>query len=278
MKKLPLLCLLVALIPCLVWSQSQVIRRPVSAGGGGGHTNYTNDANCQGAWNFVGGSLSDLSGEGNTLTNIGTTTFSNASLPSGYSTGQYAIFNGTSQYLTRTDADLSANFPGKAQKTDFTIAMWAYETDAPAGDEGWMSEGIYDCFELTTGYSGGWGKLYLSVTDSDNQYAESVLRAISATTWIHIVYVFTGGTTSVKYWISTTSFGSVLSAQVDTLTNVNNIRDSFNNRGFFIGTGLYNGTTYRYFHGHIYQPIIFDRALSAAEAEEIYTYGITGQN
>ena len=82
-------------------------------------TGYYDDDNCQGAWLFDD-DLTDESGEGNTLTDQGTITYS-ATVPNSIPDGKSTVYDGSSDYVDRPSDNgsvLSAHFPGMEQKTN----------------------------------------------------------------------------------------------------------------------------------------------------------------
>ena len=282
MKKL---IFLILLLPSLCFGGSiqdahkaVIGRMNVSAPAGG--TDFTADANCQAAYLFASGSTTtDSSGEGNTLTNTGTTTFSSADLPSGFSTGQAAVFNGSSQSLSRTFANMSANFPGKATKTNFAYSLWIKHDDAASGTEG--VTGIGDSWKQVWDWiSAGYDDFGLNITDTDPTNAWNVLAANNLiTNWYHVVVSFAGAdpTGTATVWISTDSgsFGDTVNATTFNFTNVKEAAASATEYPFCIGAELLCASSW--YDGKIYQPIVFDRVITnAAEAQELYDTGITG--
>jgi hypothetical protein len=274
MKKL-LLIILILFFPVLVRAGGVMI-----VGGGtpviAGHTDYTADVNCQGAWLFT--DLTDSSGKGNTLTNVGTTTFSNADLPTGYTTGQAAVLNGTTQTLIRADADLTTNFPGKkATCPDWALAFW-FKPDAVATDAEMVSKannGWYTNLTWRTGavYDALYFKQYDTGWTSHNEPIEPTGK-IDAGVWYHLVLSIDGAATSVvTVWLSSTVFGNQINGTAFNLDDVDNLLADGATPFRICG----DGDTI-WFDGQIYQPIVFDRTLNATEVQEIYTYGIMGIN
>lgn len=236
---------------------------------GAAGTDYTDDANCQGAWLFAD-NLNDESGEGNTLTDGGSISYT-TDRPTGFTTGKSIDCDGSTDQLYRLNADLSTNFPSKASKTNFSIAMWVLH-DVSSADI-WI-EG-YNSFRMQAESD---DDIPAWIRDSDYDEATAYMTTdptdLETGTWYHICFVFTGGTNSGKVWVSTTSFGNIEDEKSLTFTIIDNCRAS-GSENFSICSN-YNGSAV--WDGHIYQPIIFDDALSESECQDIYTDGITGED
>lgn len=227
--------------------------------------NLYQDANCRGAWLFDD-DLTDESGEGNTLTANGTPGYS-TDRPTGFTSGKsIELDRGTPDYLTRAYADLSANFPGKADKQDWAYAFWGYWDSISSAAQAPFSK-YYGSFYFGPSST---GVITLWQRDSGGTVGSTTLDTLSGATWYHIVCSMNGDGTDTVYtvWISTeAAFGNVRNGTGGTFSGCGDVRN--HDVAFCLGqrnTDLPMG-------GHIYQPIIFDRTLSAAEAEELYTYG-----
>jgi len=239
----------------------------------GGGTDFTADANCQGAWLFAG-NLTDSSGEGNTLTDgsgDGLTYVND--YPSGFTTGKSIHLDGTADYLTRTDGDLSANFPGKNgyNAEDFAYCVWAKKDDNSGGSEELSYKGSPE--EIFFGFSGSWGVLRWVLSDGGPITWNDIYTSTDNTSWTHYCFSFDGdGTDGVgTVWASQSVFGDVVNG---TTNNYAGMRYLLGNASAFcIGS---NATPGNYFDGNIYQPIKFNKKLTAAEATAIFTTGITG--
>ena len=268
MKKLilSLLCFFV-----LVSSSHSWMSLPfVAGGGGGGGTDFTADVNCQGAWLFASGStLTDSSGNDNTLSDSGTVTF-DTNYPTGFTTGQVGVFNGTDQNLCIADGDLNADFPAKSPTVDFAVSMWIKVVN-PVTYNSYFAKGYG--FHARIDYATS--ILTFEIKDSETTaVATNTDVGDTMVSWTHIVFSFAGAdpTGTGTLWVSQGSFGSLEDATPLTYTNVKDVSDS---NAFCIGS---SGGSTQHFEGYIYQPIIFDRTLDAGEAEELYDNGIKGVN
>lgn len=255
-----------------------VIGSGVPSGGAGG-TDYTDDASCQGAWLF-NDNITDESGEGNTLTMVSEPGYT-TTRPSGFSTGKSIHFDGGDDYLYRTDANLSANFPGKngsGHEQYFACCCWFYKDDSGSADE-FLLYKIWRFFfdEMFPN-----DDLKIGIMDDDYEYDQPVAYAnVSASQWYHVCFSFAGaggsGDGTGTYWISTDtgSFGDVRNGTTETFTSIDNVIAGYATHNFSIGARD-DGSVAEFFDGYIYQPIVFTREISGAEALEIYTYGIKG--
>jgi len=280
---IPIICFLI--VAGLIWwgsSSADIIMviQPVS-GEAPSHTNYTSDANCQGAWLFASDDGTDSSGEGNTLTLGDAPTFSNASLPSGYTTGKSVTFDGSDDYLIRDYDDLNADFPGKKNPcTAMAFSVWIKQT---------VEASV--CFSVGKGVSGNaWNiqsdyqtnDYYYMIVVGDSGWTSWNTTQLSATStsFVHIAFSYAGGdpSGSLTVWINGVEHGS----SPFTTTNVDNINPS-NLHDLIMAT---NNDQSAFYALTLYQPIVFDATfatigtgLGKTEDEvvsEIYTYGITG--
>lgn len=235
-------------------------------------TNYANDAYCQGAWLFAD-NLDDLSGEGNTLTGNGNLPTYSTDRPLGYSTGKSMDCDGVGDYLSRANASVSANFPGKAQKTDWAFCIWIKmdqeDSDLYMFD---LCGAAYLQQVWEAGATHDDPRIYQYDSDWDS-YQEHPCNDRGTGTWFHFCWSFDGadpsGTSTA--WISVSSFGDIQNGTEYTETNVKNLL------GYTAPLTLGSRSdAASEFDGHLYQPIFFDRTLNATEAKEIYDYGITG--
>jgi hypothetical protein len=236
-------------------------------------TDYTSDANCQGAWLF-NDDLTDESGEGNTLTANDASDYT-TDRPSGHSTGKSLHSDGSNDYWYRANADLSANFPGKVQKEDFSISVWIKHDDNQSANEAIMSINVYGTWAFNMWWVSGWDNVNVRIYDSDGHDDINTIDDITDKLgWRHYVLSFDGSATTLTYWITEDgeAFGNVADGLTAEFTNVDNVRADQVTNPFCIASE--DGDWI--FDGYIYQPAIFDRTLSAVEAEEIYTYGING--
>jgi hypothetical protein len=156
---------------------------------GGGFTDYTADANCQGAWLFAD-NLNDASGEGNTLS--GTINGYSASVPTQYSTpqGKSADFERDSSH-SLTNVDMSANFPGVAQAASFSVAFWFKRESTTDQSESFIGLSTFDSWAIAIGFNTSWG-IFGRVDDGTQDVITTFETTIANTNWHHIVFSFDG--------------------------------------------------------------------------------------
>ena len=277
MKKLIIILIALSFVSVCLAASIQDMHRAViarrNAAAPAGAVDYTADATCQGAWLFASGlELLDETSNDNDLTNNGTTTFASTTLPDGFSTGQYGIFNGTDQYLSRANASMPADFPGYADNPDMTVSVWVYFDIVDTGEE-----------SIIAAYAGnqGWqlsdhyGSFRFRIEDSTPTSTYQNIASESTEDWLHVVLSVDGdggtGQAAITAWISTDggSFGDIVDGTSWDLVGIDDTGTS--GADFKIGSGD-NG----FMDGNIYQPIVFNRTFERAEALELYTTGIKG--
>ena len=231
--------------------------------------NYTDDPNCQAAWLFAD-NLNDSSGQGNTLSTNGTWSYE-TTRPNSLTSGKSIHFDGSSGYLSIATGDQNAAFVGKQDKTDVAYCFWLYrDNDASAAESVFFIED----FRATVTYVSAWNQMEAYFSDTEFTNLEQLIDSdVEPATWLHYCVSFAGAdpTSTTTRWISTeSSFGDVYNGTTLDYTNIKDVDGSINT--FYVGR---NSTTL-YLDGWIYQLIIFDRTISATEAEEMYTTGIDG--
>lgn len=239
-------------------------------------TGYYDDDNCRGAWLFDD-DLTDESACENDLTASGTWaegySTTRPSQASSYGTQGKSIHldNANNDTAYRTEANLCADFPGKAAKEDFSGAVWFKRDDANENyfylmdkDESWVIGGWW----VTNG-----DNLNMRIEDADTEVTKTLMD-INDTDWHHVVFSFDGSAETLTVWVSTSSFGDELDEATYTYTNVGGTRAPEWDKPFRIGSGGSGGA--EYLDGYIYQPIVFDRTLDATAAENLYDNGIMG--
>ena len=286
MKKLIFLILLLPSL-CLAGSiqdahKAVIARMNIAAAGGIDFTAY---ANCQGAWLFAD-DLTDASGEGNTLGENGSTSYT-TDRPGTFSIGKsldFVIADTDCVYLA--DASLGAQFPGKAQKADMSWCAWV-KSDIDSADDRYLIGKGYTFFEKLSAYSDNdeLGGYFSDGTESIHAYHDTDLTGVQ--TWVHICVSWDGSATDATVWVSSAggSFGDITNGTVVDHAAVDFVRAS-DTYDFAIGC-IDTESLGGFFDGHIYQPIVFDQTLTdvatgvgaasaAAAATAMYTTGITG--
>ena len=282
MKKIVLLCLTIILISYnyLFGFSAGFMGSGAAknAGAPAGFTDFTDNANCQAAYLF-NDDLTDESGEGNTLTD-GVSIVYSTTRPTQYSTpqGKSADFEaGDSDYLSRADADVSANFPGQATKTDFSVSFWV-KYESLSCNYGIIGKKLTDSWGIANLWNVNRCSMRMYIYDgTDGVYV--TLQENDDTDWHHVVVAFHGGSNHIHLYMSSDggTFGDEqlhddVAGTPIVLTNVDSAWANAND--FTIGA--YSGGNF--LDGLIYQPIVFDDLLTAAEAQSIYENGITGND
>jgi len=230
-------------------------------------TDYTQDANCQGAWymNNNGGNETDRSVNGETLTQDSGTIPTSSTVPSGYS--------GTSRDFERGDTE--ALYHADGGSTDISgsnmsaFAWIKFEAD-PSADAYIMDKyGAPGTNQYTMRHDSTQNGIEVALS-SDGTASTSAFGATNLaddTDWHHVGYVYDGSTITIY-----------VDGAVDT-NGANNPKTYssgiFNGSNAFVlgnsGLAASDG-----FDGLIDEAIIFDRALTAQEVAYIYNNGIDG--
>ena len=255
----------------------------IGGGSGGeapaGGTDFTADANCQGAW-FMNGAEggdgseaeADRSGETENLTAGGGATIVDSSdQPSGY-TGRSRVFAaGDSEWLYHADGgSTEINGLGGTGTGDITLAAWIKMSADTALDQHVISK------YLTTdsqrqywlGIDDG-EDLSITSTLSSDGTAQAVVLGVTdldVAVWYHIALVYND--TDMRIYIN-----GVLDSNGANNPATYSAGIADKSSEFRIGA---RGNGDNFFSGNIDEVIVFNRALSAAEILGLKTYGIDG--
>lgn len=247
----------------------------IVTGGGGSATNYTQDADIISWWMLEEESGTRLDGSANDNDLTAKTDGAALGRSATHIQGSYsADFTGTDyEALYRTDAGLApSTFPGKSTtggQGAFSVGGWFYLADT--GTERYLIakgntasetcsftlyyDGTNVVFEVSTA---GWYSTTITGT-----------TALSATTWYHIVGVYTGA--HIQLWL-----GTAAGASAQDQTAVEFSDTVYRGAGdFLIGAKLNNGNTPH--NGLIDEVFIFSDALNGTEIEEIRAHGLAGE-
>lgn len=232
-------------------------------------TDYTQDANCEAAY------LCD-DASGNTVTDYSTNgsngsyadgLWGNASLPKAYMTS-YLDFDGADGVVDCGDA---AGTDFIADTTDFTITFWCVDYTLGNTNERYItreSSGTGDGWQLVRGADGG---ALLVVEISGTQYG-FWLTNLSTT-------LQDGKHYAVEYDWSTNR----VSVYIDGVLTRNNVSNDLTNPGFGWATadtlfiGARGATASTQCESHLNEIGLFSRLLTITEIQDIYNYGLTGQ-
>jgi len=230
---------------------------------------YTQDANCKGAWFMTanGGNETDASVNGETLTETGGTIPTSATVPSGYGGTSRDFEAGDTEYLTHADGG-STDISGVNQAISY---MGWFKFESAAANYGLIVK-----------------------ADSNLDHRGYKIRFNSATGDVRVFISGDGTSTTQDSVISTsTDYGdgnwhhiAVVSNDTDIRIYRNGVLDCtpvahdegvFNNSApFVVGSDWDVGAAVNFFDGLITEVAVFDRALSAAEILEIYENGLDG--
>ena len=228
-------------------------------------TDYTNDANCQGAYLFAD-DLTDETTNSNDLAGEDTQTYT-TDRPTGFTTGKSLDFDGTDDAIKIDTGDQSANYPGKDDQADAAVCLWFYHDDSTGDDQ------LFD-------FSTEW---HFWVTNDDNidgniddgtddVIVADVSTGTAESRWEHWCFSFDGSDTDLTVWGSTeAAFGDIENGTDDDFASVDLVNGDGATAAFGRRTGPAN-----YFDGHMYHLIIFNREITSLEASNMYNYGITG--
>jgi hypothetical protein len=230
----------------------------------------SSDTNLQGLWCFEN-NLNDSSGKGNNLTASGTISYSTDTL---VQEGTYSSYQTSTNYASRTNANLSAAFPGKASTstTAFTICGWfraaSYSSDAVIASIGNIS--TTPGFEVFTTAS---GKLSGKISTGTTAYA------------------ITGGTTlqtDTDYWFSLVWDGNNLNLWLGTSGTTVPSKDASpvactgtmvagggGTPGFYLWADATFESTYG-LDGYLDEIAIFNRGLTDNEVKSVKLYNVDG--
>jgi len=222
--------------------------------------NYGNDANCQGYWPMeCDGDETDLSGEGETLTETGGDIPQDADKKVGTYSRDFELDD--TEYLTHADGG-STDISGS---TSLTMVVWFKAEDFTAANEyliakDWMAYGLY----ITT--DPNQPAFYLS---EDSGWGDQAIgNTLSTGVWTHLAGVYDQSAPSLTIYKN----GSVDTAGDNPDTSVDSsIYDS--TVAFTVGA---DGQPDNYYDGLIDDVGIWDRKFTATEVSDVDTYGIDG--
>ena len=193
------------------------------------------------------GNTNDFMGVNNGVATGVTSTSSGCTLNSCYS------FSGTNSYINVAD---STSLNGLSTAT---ISVWVYPTTSLADYDGFVSK--RDSFTL--GFHNVAGEVrndYWNATGSKSVVSKSPL--LTANNWHHIVSVYNG--TSISLYIN--------GVYINQTAMTGSIKSS-TGTAMAIGADIYSPST-RGFIGKIDEVMIYNRALSASEIQQIYNYQV----
>lgn len=240
---------------------------------GGGYStvnNFNDDADCVAYYRFETGAVETDDKGDNDLTNVDTVAASNTQ----YIEGAYSsVYNGTSEYLYRADADLVAGFPFKSDDTAKigTYCAWVRIDDAPsAGTENIIIRKYGGGTDAKRSFSVGISdalavSVLLGVNGGANYDPHTHASTLSATTWYFVCASYTNATGAVAIRVRNSSGAVVGTDYTGSITGTFNVEDS----PFTIGAGKASGSQTDYWDGYIDGAVVFKRVLTADEVTRI---------
>lgn len=235
--------------------------------GGWTTTDYTADANCQGAW-FMNSDTSetDQSGNSATLTEINTTNTS-STVQDNFSGNSRDFERSTNSGLYDADGG-STDISGADQNWSF--CAWVKPEQDPGGDMIIVQKDVSGTDESVSVYlnhSSSSVAAAFSGDGTNTTVAYGNKDVAASTDWAHICVVYND--TDIRIYVD----GSLDDNHSDNpKTYSSGLHDSDDD--FTIGCSSTSGTTG--FDGLIDEAILFDRELSYAEVIDIYGNGIDG--
>jgi len=242
-----------------------------------GATNYLNDANCVAAFymNVNNSTEVERSGNGSDLAENSGSMPTSSTVPSGYS-GNSRDFEVSETEALRQADGLSTDISGTAMSfcawgklesdtNDANVIIMKYSTSSQRQYMFQFDDGD-NCMEVILGYNNG---------DSFQKAQGDTTRATLSTDWHHHCFVYNG--TDIRIYLD-----GVLDANTDSAVcsgddNPCAFTESISNESQMVYVGNSPNVSDGW-DGLMDELIMFDRALSAAEILEIYTYGIDGEN
>jgi hypothetical protein len=197
----------------------------------------------------VSGNAIDSSGNGTTLTNTGTASYSGGKFGNG------AELNGTSQYFDAADSE------ALSMTGDVTLSAWI-EPDDITGSQNIVGkwDGSNESYLLAL--SGGELRMYV---DAAANYETTTSTPISGNTMIHVVGVYDASEQRVVLYVDGQAQASTTSGTIP-----GSIGDDAGE--FVVGAEDSSGTPANYFDGHIDDVRIYSRALLPTEVVDLYNW------
>lgn len=230
-------------------------------------TDHTQDVNAMGAWMMTAssGNETDLSGEGGTLAESGSPNSIPGTSDSPPTSASSRIFESSdTESLAHADGN-STDINGADQP--ISISVWA-KPSSLSGEPtivSKMGSGSYQYGLWFVNRGVGWGAEFFIANGYPTTYGigKSAVSTVSVGEWIHVVGVYDD--TDIRIYLN-----GQLSGDPVAYTS-----------GIVNGTGTFNvgarGYATQYFDGNISEVAVFDKALSAAEALDLYTNGLQGE-
>jgi len=226
-------------------------------------TDFRSFSTLQGWWllSEMSNDRADSTPYANTLSQNGTV--AHASGPNSVISNAATFVGASSQSLSRTNANLSAGFPGKnGFSGSLTIGAWVKPGDQTGAVEV-MNTG---CSYGMTINTAGAAATFAIFDDSYRYHAANSTVAIHSGTWYHLVGTWNSSTGSMHVYVNgeDVTNGKPISASMHSTT------DSFRIGGpnSCFGNGYYDGA--------VAEPFVFSSELTGAQVASVFQYGIAG--
>jgi len=223
--------------------------------------NFTSGYNLDGWWRFASSTNLglDSSSQGNTLTVNGS--ISQVAGPNAYVPEAVSLNGASSQYFSIPNSSLSTGFPGKSGQESFTVGEWV---DPATSTNGTMMETLVEGCTFSLDFA-GWGNPLFQIDDNSWGGHQAVGTVYVPTgTWSQIVGVWNQSTGALQIYFNGVN---VTASPASSTTAVVN--------GFPLTIGEPSTCNVNnYYTGAIAEPFVIAAALTAAQVQNIYNYGV----
>jgi hypothetical protein len=234
--------------------------------------NFASDTDIKSFYRFEAAGLTTDSKGTNTLTNNGGAQAQEESFKEGLGA---VDLNGTDQYFSRTDTNLSSGFPGKSGETNvtFSLAAWV-RPDALVSDTDYCIMSKYNYADDKRSFhmsirptSGTDHRVRGQIGHTSGTAGETIAHGttLSVDTWYFVVLSYTDST---KAWAIRVrdQYGAVVGSDATgTVTNSIYVSDA----PFAIGAMVASATPTQFFSGRIDGAMVWGKALSATEVTNL---------
>lgn len=241
---------------------------------------FSADANCVALYNFESGNLLVDSKLTNTLTDVNTVEEDTVNYKQGACSADFE--RGNSEYFYRTDANLTAGFPGKGSggSTDFSLCFWIrgedFHESCPVGKWETVGKRAWVCLVYPV-------KIYVSIgyNEGVNSIGTTHGGVLSNGVWYHvgIMYDYDGGADSkgkvgIRVWDDNAQ--AILQSDGED-TYWADLGQQMSLTEADLTVGVRNTADLRYYlDGILDELVIFKDVLTEAEIDQVRagTYGI----
>jgi len=215
----------------------------------------------QGWWRFANSTNLglDSSSQGNTLTVNGS--ISQVAGPNAYVPEAVSLNGASSQYFSIPNSSLSTGFPGKSGQESFTVGEWV---NPATSTNGTMMETLVEGCTFSLDFAGGGYPLFQIDDNSWAGHQAVGTVTVPMGTWSQIVGVWNQSTGALQIYFNGVN---VTASPASSTTAVVN--------GFPLTIGEPSTCNVNnYYTGAIAEPFVIAAALTAAQVQNIYNYGV----